>query len=88
MNRLREIDTKGPMSSARAFHILTVRMKKDFWYVVFFLHFLETNTVTFVLLLDLVALEATRLAGFTVGLTLTSPVTELKKRAISRYSCQ
>ena len=48
----------------------------------FFLHFLETNTVTFVLLLDLVALEATRLVGITVGLTLNSPVTDLKKKHI------
>jgi len=45
------------MLSARAFDILTVRVKKDFWYVV--LHFLGTNRVTFVLLLDLVALERT-----------------------------
>ena len=55
------------MSSARAFHILTVRVKKDLWYVVV-LHFLGTNRVTFVLLLDLVALERTRLVGITVGL--------------------
>ena len=31
-----------------------------------------TNTVTFVVLLDLVALEITRLVGITVGLTLTN----------------
>ena len=40
------------------------------------------------LLLDVVALERTRLVGITVGLTLTSPVTDLKKKTISRYSCQ
>ena len=74
------------MSSARAFHILTVRMKKYLWYVVG-LHFLGTNRVTFVLLLDLVTLERTRLVGITVALTLTSLVTDLKK-TISRYSCQ
>ena len=56
------------MSSARAFHILTVRVKKDLWYVVV-LHFLGTNRVTFVLLMDLVALERTRLVGITVALT-------------------
>ena len=33
------------------------------------LHFLGTNRVTFVLLLDLVALERTRLVEITVGLT-------------------
>ena len=87
MNELREIVSERPMSSARAFHILTVRVKKDLWYVVV-LHFLGTNRVTFVLLLDLVALERTRLVGITVGLTLTSPVTDLKKKTISRYSCQ
>ena len=32
------------------------------------------------LLLDLVALERIRLVGITVGLTLTSPVTDLKKK--------
>ena len=71
------------MSSARAFHILAVWMKKDLWYVVV-LHFLGTNRVTFALLLDQVALERTRLLGITVGLTLTSPVTDLKKKTISR----
>jgi len=86
LNELREIVSESPMSSARAFPILTVLMKKDLWYVV--LHFLGTNRVTFVLLLDLVALERTRLVGITVGLTLTSPVTDLKKKTISRYSCQ
>ena len=60
MNKRREIVTERPMSSARAFHILTARMKKDLWYVVV-LHFLGTNRVTFVLVLDLVALERTRL---------------------------
>ena len=65
------------MSSARAFHIPTVWMKKDLWYVVV-LHFWGTNRVTFALLLDLVALERIRLLGITVGLTLTSPVTDLK----------
>ena len=30
----REIVTERPMSSARAFHILTLRMKKYLWYVV------------------------------------------------------
>ena len=73
MNKLREIVSESPMSSARAFHILTVRMQKDLRYVVV-LHFLGTNRVTFVVLLDLVALERTRLVGITVGLTLTSPV--------------
>ena len=34
MNKLREIVSERPMSSARAFHILTVRVKKDLWYVV------------------------------------------------------
>ena len=29
LNKLREIVTERPMSPARAFHILTVRMKKD-----------------------------------------------------------
>ena len=87
MNELREIVSERPMSSARAFHILTVRMKKDLWYVVV-LQFLGTNRVTFVLLLDLVALERTPLVGITVGLTLNSPVTDLKKKTISRYSCQ
>ena len=53
LNRLREIVSERPMSSARAFHILTVRMKKDLWYVVVS-HFLGTNRVTFVLLLDLI----------------------------------
>ena len=48
-------------------------MKKDLWSVVV-LHFLGTNRVKFVLVLDLVALERTRLVGITVGLTLTSPV--------------
>ena len=48
------------MSSPRAFHIIAARMKKDLWYVVV-LHFLGTNRVTFVLVLDLVALERTRL---------------------------
>ena len=67
------------MSSARASHILTGRMKKDLWYAVV-LNFLGTNRVTFVLLLDLVALERTRLVEITVGLTLTSPVTVLKKK--------
>ena len=71
------------MSSARAFHILAVWMNKDLWYVVV-LHFLGTNRVTFALLLDLVALERMRLLGITVGLTLTSPVTDLKKKTISR----
>ena len=84
MNKLREIFTERPMSSARAFQILNVRMKKDLWYVVV-LHFLGTNKVTFVLLLDLVALERTRLVGITVELTLTSPVTDLKKKTTSRY---
>ena len=65
MNKLREIVSERPMSSARVFHILTVRVKKD-----------------------LVALERTRLVGITIGLTLTSPVTELKKKTLSRYSCQ
>ena len=87
MNKLREIVLERPMSSARAFHILTERMKKDLWYVVV-LHFLGTNRVTFALLLDLVALERTRLVGITVELILTSPVTDLKKKTISRYSCQ
>ena len=40
------------------------------------------------LLLDLVALERVHLVGITVGLTLTSPVTDLKKKTISKYSCQ
>ena len=75
MNKLREIVTKRPLSSTRAFHMLTVRTKKDLWYVVV-LHFLGANRVTFVLLLDLVALERTRLVGITVGLTLTNPVTD------------
>ena len=52
------------------------------------LHILEINKVTFVLQLDLVALEGTRLVGIEVGLTSTSPVTDLKKKTISRYSCQ
>ena len=43
-------------------------------------HFLGTNRVSFVLLLDLVALERVRLVGITVGLALTSPVTDLKKK--------
>ena len=55
-------------------------------FTVVVLHFLGTNRVTFVLLLDVVALERTRLVGITVGLT--SPVTDLKKKTISRYSCQ
>ena len=50
MNKLREIVLERPMSSARVFHILTVRMKKDLWCVVV-LHFLGTNKVTYVLLL-------------------------------------
>ena len=79
MDKLRETVSERPMSSGRAFHILTVRVKKDLWYVVV-LHFLGTNRVTFVLLLDLFALERTRLVGITVGLTLTSPVTDLKKK--------
>ena len=87
MNKLREIVTERPkVISYRVFHILTVRMKKYLWYVDG-LHLLRTNRVTFVLLLNLVALEKTRLVGITVGLTLTSPVTDLKK-TISRYSCQ
>ena len=86
MNELREIVSERPMSSAREFHIFTVRVKKDLWYVV--LHFLGMNRVTFVLLLGVAALERTRLVGITVGLTLTSPVTDLKKKTISRYSCQ
>lgn len=86
MNELREIILERPMSSARAFNILTVQVK-NLWYVVV-LHFLGTKRVTFVLLLDLVALERTRLVGNTVGSTLTSPVTDLKKKTISRYSCQ
>ena len=72
MNKLGEIDTKRRISSARAFHILTVRMKKARAWNVVGLHFLGTNTVTFVVLLDLVALERTRLVGITVGLTLTN----------------
>ena len=52
------------------------------------LHFLGTNRVTFVLLLELVALERIRLVEITVALTLTSPVTDLKKKTISRYSWQ
>ena len=83
MNLLKEIVTERPMSSARAFHILAVWMNKDLWYVVV-LHFVGTNRVTFALLLDLVALERTRRLGITVGLTLTSPVTDLKKKTISR----
>ena len=51
MNELKEIVTERPMSFARAFHILTVWMKKDL-----IRHFLGTNRVSFVLLLDLVAL--------------------------------
>ena len=34
MNKLTEIVTETPMSSARAFHTLTVHTKKDLWYVV------------------------------------------------------
>ena len=45
MNKVREIVSERPMSSARAFHILTVRVKKDVWYVVV-LHFLGTNRFT------------------------------------------
>ena len=75
MNELKEIVTERPMSFARAFHILTVWMKKDL-----IRHFLGTNRVSFVLLLDLVALERVRLVGITVGLALTSPVTDLKKK--------
>ena len=75
MNKLRGIVSERPLSSARAFHIFPVRMKKGFW---------GSNRVTFVLLLDLVALERTRLVEITVGLTLTSPVTDLKKKTISR----
>ena len=82
MNNLRKIVTERPMTSARAFHILTVWMKKDLWYEIF-LHFLGTKRVTFVMLLDLVALERTRLVGITVGSTLTSSVTDLKKKTIS-----
>ena len=73
MNKLREIVTERAMSSARAFHILTVRMKNVLRYVVV-LHLLGTNRVTFVLLMDLVAFERPRLVGITVGLTLPSPV--------------
>ena len=39
------------------------------------------------LLLYPVALERVRLVGITVGLTLTSSVTDLNKKTISRYSC-
>ena len=39
------------------------------------------------LLLYPVALERARLVGITVGLTLTSSVTDLNKKTISRYSC-
>ena len=42
--------------------------------------FLGTTRVTFALLLDLVALERVHLVGITVGLTLTSPVTDLKEQ--------
>ena len=73
MNKLREIVTERAMTSARAFHILTVRMKNVLRYVVV-LHLLGTNRVTFVLLMDLVAFERPRLVGITVGLTLPSPV--------------
>lgn len=69
-NKLRETVTE------RAFHILIVRMKKYLWHVVV-IHFWGTNRVTFVLLLDLVALERMHLVGITVGSTLTSPVTDL-----------
>ena len=58
-------------------------MKKDLSYIVV-LHFLGKNKVTFVLLMDVVALEGTRLAG----LSLTSPVTDLNKKTMSRYSSQ
>ena len=84
LNNLREIVTERPMKSARAFHIFTVWMKKDLWYEVV-LHFLGTKRVTFVMLLDLVALERKRLVGITVGSTLTSSVT---KPYLDRYSCQ
>ena len=82
MNKLREIVTERPMTAARAFHILIVWMQKDIWYEVV-LHFLGPKRVTFVLMLDLVALERTRLVGITVGSTLTSSVTDLKKKTIS-----
>ena len=62
MNNLRKIVTERPMTSARAFHILTVWMKKDLWYEIV-LYFLGTKRVTFVMLLDLVALERTRLVS-------------------------
>ena len=67
MNELKEIVTERPMSSARAIHILTVRMKETFGLQLFYI-ILGTNRVTFVLLLDLVALERACLVGITVGL--------------------
>ena len=89
LNKLRAIVTERPMSPARAFHILTVRMKNRPLICscfAFFWEQIELHLCT--LLLDLVALEKTRLVGITVRLTLTSPVTDLKKKIISRYSCQ
>jgi len=56
-----------------------VQVKKDLWYVVV-LHFLGINRDAFVLVLDLVALVRTLLEEVTAGLTLISPVTDLKKK--------
>ena len=67
-------------SFARVFQLLVVLLKKDPWKVTV-LHFLEVKWVTLRLLLDLVV-RVTKTWGRTEGLSLTVPVTTLKKKIV------